>query len=381
MNTDLNEFIRNNNQELFDLLEKLCRIPAPSGQEHKRALFCKEWLEKNGAKGVYIDDAINVIVPMNCEKSDEISVFVAHTDTVFSETEEMLLTDEGDILRCPGICDDTASLAVLLISVKYFIENKIRFPKGALFVCNSCEEGLGNLRGTRQIFKDYANRISQFISFDSLFEDIANRCVGSHRYKITVSTEGGHSYLAFGKKNAIHELSKMVDEIYKIDVPVIGDSKTTYNVGIISGGTSVNTIAQQASMVCEYRSDNVQCLEKMKTKFYEIFDAARTEETEVAVEVVGERPCMMDMDTREIDRMYVTTKEIIEAVTGQKVRSIYSSTDCNIPLSLGIPSLCVGVCDGGGRHTREEWLIKSSLPKGLEIGIKIIMDLAQGAQV
>ena len=89
MNTDLNEFIRNNNQELFDLLDKLCRIPAPSGQEHKRALFCKEWLEKNGAKGVYIDDAINVIVPMNCEKSDEISVFVAHTDTVFSETEEI----------------------------------------------------------------------------------------------------------------------------------------------------------------------------------------------------------------------------------------------------------------------------------------------------
>lgn len=376
MEQHMKSFIRANEAALFQLVKDLCGIPAPSHFEHKRAAFCKEWLEGVGASGVYIDDALNVVLPIQCENSNQITVVVAHTDTVFPDLEPMPFSDEGEIWRCPSICDDTASLAVLLMCAKFLIENQVRFPKGLLLVCNSGEEGLGNLKGTRQIFQAYAGRISKFISFDSLFTAIADRCVGSHRYEVNVKTEGGHSYQAYGKKNAIAQLSGIIGEIYKIEVSEINNSKTTYNVGTISGGTSVNTIAQSASMVCEYRSDNVKCLTQMQEKFLDIFDRAQVEGVEVSVREIGQRPCMADMDTGEIEVMYETCRQIVEEVTKQKVRRIASSTDCNIPLSLGIPSICVGVCDGGGRHTREEWLVKDSLPKGLEIGIKVILALA-----
>jgi len=375
MNERIKNFVKENEAELFSLLRSLCNIPAPSHNEEKRAKFCKAWLEEVGAEGVYIDDALNVIYPLNCEGSNEISVFVAHTDTVFPDTEPMPFLDEGETLHCPSICDDTASLCVLLLCAKYLTINNIKPNGGILFVCNSCEEGLGNLKGTRQLFSDYTGRISQFISFDSLFPEIADRCVGSHRYEVEVTTEGGHSYLAFGKKNAIAALASIIDEIYKIDIPKIGDSKTTYNVGIISGGTSVNTIAQSARMLCEYRSDNVRCLSLMQNKFNEIFERFSTDEVEVKATLIGERPCMAEMDTSRIEEMFGICKNIIEQVTSVKVHAASSSTDCNIPLSLGIPAICIGVCDGGGRHTREEWLIKDSLPLGLEVGLNVIFAL------
>ena len=247
-----------------------------------------------------------------------------------------------------------------------------------VFVCNSCEEGLGNLKGTKQIFSEYEGRISQFVSFDSLFGKIATRCVGSHRYEVQVTTEGGHSYQAFGNKNAIAELSRIVDEIYKIEVPKKEGTRTSYNVGMISGGTSVNTIAQNAEMLCEYRSNDVECLSFMKKKFEEIFENAKKDDVGVSVKLIGERPCMKGVDEEKIEEMFQKCKKITEEVIGREVISALSSTDCNIPLSLGIPAICIAVCEGDGIHTREEWLKKSSLPQGLEVGIKSIIALLKG---
>ena len=204
---------------------------------------------------------LNVIFPLNCDSSDEITVFVAHTDTVFPDTESMPYFDDGEKVHCPGVADDTASVVVLLMTAKYFVENKIVPPKGVMFVCNSCEEGLGNLKGTRQLFNDYKDRIGRFISFDSNLNVVADRCVGSHRYEVEVLTEGGHSYGAFGNNNAIEKLSSLITEIYKTEVPQKPGTRTTYNVGTISGGTSINTIAQNAKMLCEYRSDDRECLD------------------------------------------------------------------------------------------------------------------------
>ena len=132
---------------------------------------------------------------------------------------------------------------------KFFLENNICPKNGIMFVCNSCEEGLGNLKGTRQLFKDYEGKISKFITFDSSLNNLYNRCVGSHRYEVTVETEGGHSFNAFGNDNAIEKLSEIVSEIYKIEIPLKEGAKTTYNVGTISGGTSINTIAQSATIM------------------------------------------------------------------------------------------------------------------------------------
>ena len=375
---EIKRFVEKNSEDMQKIFKELCHIPAPSHKEEKRAAYCKQKLEEMGAKEVIIDDALNVVLPINCEGSDNITVFVAHTDTVFPDLEPMPYSDDGKIVRCPGCGDDTASVTVLLETVRFFVEHELKPEDGFLFVCNSCEEGLGNLKGTRQIFQDYEGRIARFISFDSKLGRGANMCVGSHRYQVEVQTPGGHSFGRFGEKNAIAELAGIVAEIYKIQVPKVEGSKTTYNVGKIQGGTSVNTIAQSASMLCEYRSDNAACLAYMEETFASIFKAAEQEHVKVLVERVGNRPCCGDVDMREVQKLQRFCEEEIFAVTGKQAVFGMSSTDCNIPLSLGIPAICVGVYEGDGAHTREEWVDKTSLPAGLELAIGLAMKLMGG---
>ena len=369
MENTIKNFILKNTELMLDTLKELCHIPAPSHYEEKRAEYCKNWLEKYGAMNVYIDSAKNVIFPINCENSDKITVFVAHTDTVFPDTEPMPYYDDGEKIHCPGCGDDTASLAVLLTMAKYYIENDVKPNHGIMFVCNSCEEGLGNLKGTRQIFSDFEGRIERFVSFDSNLGSVVPKCVGSHRYEVEVLTEGGHSFGAFGNANAIEKLSNIVTEIYKINVPVSGDSKTTYNVGNISGGTSVNTIAQSAKMLCEYRSDSFECMEIMQKKFEEIFENAKSEKVTVNVTKIGDRPCG-NISDEKVQQMIDICKPIMEEVTGKEARIGKGSTDCNIPLSLGVSAVCIGVNIHKGTHTREEWVEKATLIPGLEIAIK-----------
>ena len=333
--------------------------------------YAIEWFEKNGAKGVYIDSALNVIFPLNCEGSNELTVFVAHTDTVFPDTEPMPYSDTDGVVRCPGAGDDTASLSVMMMMAKYYIEKGFVPEKGILFVANSAEEGLGNLKGTRQLFADYEGRIARFVSFDSALKIVNERCVGSHRYEVEVRTEGGHSYQAFGKKNAINELAGIVRAIYSIELPKKEGCRVTYNVGDISGGTSVNTIAQNAKMLCEYRSDDLSLLTYMQGEFARIFEAAKQEGVEVSVKKIGDRPCAAEVDPVAFAQLKDTCVKAITETIDAPLGFRSASTDCNIPLSLGIPAICIGVYSGGGAHTREEWVEKASMIPGLEIAIKV----------
>lgn len=376
---NIEKFLKENKDELYRIHKELCLIPAPSGLEDERAEYCKKLLISYGAKGVYIDEAKNVIFPLNADKSDRLTVMVAHTDTVFPDLEPMPFVDDGETIKCPGVGDDTASLAVLLLVAKFLVENGIKPENGLLIVANSCEEGLGNLKGTRQLFKDFEGRVAQFISYDAAsLRRITNNCVGSVRYEVEVKTEGGHSYGAFGNKNAIHYLSKIVNAIYELKVPEIEGERTTYNVGTIEGGTSVNTIAQNAKMLCEYRSTSSEALEIMKGKFFEIFDSVRAMGVEVNVTVVGERPSAKGVDENEIKRMCEIVSKVQKEVTGEDTAYGSGSTDCNIPLSLGVPAICFGVYVGGGAHTRGEWIKKDSMMPGLEIALKTTLDFVKG---
>lgn len=376
---DIKQFVKENEQGMYDLLKDLCLIPAPSGKEDARAAFCKEWFERIGAKGVYIDEAKNVIFPLNAEGSNELTVYVAHTDTVFPDEEPMPYSDDGEIVRCPGVGDDTASLVVMMYLAKYYVETGIIPKDGILFVANSCEEGLGNLKGTRKLFEDYAGRVKKFVSFDSSIHKINDRCVGSHRYEVEVTTEGGHSYLAFGKKNAIEVLADLIKGIYSVEPPVREGSRVTYNVGTIEGGTSVNTIAQSAKMLCEYRSDNAECIDIMQEKFTQIFHNAENDEAKISVKLVGDRPCARGVNEADLQALIAACAEVIEEVDGRAPIYASSSTDCNIPLSLGVPAVCIGVYYGGGMHTREEWIEKKSIVPGLEIAIKVAAKLNENA--
>lgn len=374
MTSDIKKYAKENYSDMVDLLKELCVIPAPSHFEDKRAEFIKKWLEDKGAKGVYIDEAKNVIYPLNCENSNEITVFAAHTDTVFPEDVHLEVIDDGEKLHCPGVSDDTASVVVMLFMAEYFIKNNIVPEKGVMFVANSCEEGLGNLKGTRQLFKDFDGRIKAFISFDCSPDIIYDKCVGSHRYEVEVLTEGGHSFGNFGNDNAIAKIAEIINEIYKIEVPKKEGTRTTYNVGTISGGTSVNTIAQSAKMLCEYRSDDRECLDFMEKRFKEIFEKARTEKIEVKVEKVGDRPCG-NIEEEKVDALEEIIVPIIEEIIDKKVKFRSASTDCNIPFSLNVAALCIGVNHHQGVHTLAECMEKESLIPGLEIAIRCGLEL------
>lgn len=359
-------------QEVHELLKALCAIPAPSHFEQARAEYCCNYLQKAGFGQAFIDEALNVICPWNCENSDRITVFAAHTDTVFPDTEPMPYYECDGKACCPGVGDDTASLAVMLVAAKHWKEQGVVPEQGIVFVCNSCEEGLGNLKGIRALMARYAGRVARLITFDSTLDIMVTGCVGSHRYRVKVETEGGHSFNRFGNENAIANLAAIIQKIYAIEVPVIGDSKTTYNVGTIEGGTSVNTIAQSAEMLCEYRSDNADCLQEMQRKFEAIFEEAQKPGVQVQVTKVGDRPCARGVQEDALQKLICRCRQVIAEKIPDPIRYHTGSTDCNIPMSLGIPAVAVGVYRGDQSHTRQEWVELESLRTGLDIAVDLI---------
>ncbi len=369
------DYLESSFDEVLELLEELCKIPAPSGHEQERAEFCKKWLEDNGAEGVLIDSALNVVYPVGCEKSNDIVVFMAHTDTVFPNVEyPMPYRHDGKYIYSPGVADDTICVVIMLIVARYIAQKKLKPARGILFVANSCEEGLGNLKGVKQIMADYAGRISEVYTFDERYDQLVNVCVGSHRYKVTFETEGGHSFTAFGNKSAIEAMSEFICRLYRKEVPVIDGSKTTYNVGIVEGGTSVNTIAQSASMMYEYRSDSRECLAEMQAFFESEIERTKADgEVKITVETIGVRPCSGEVDENKLCEMTQKAKDICQKYSGMECMVKSASTDCNIPMSMGIPAVCVGVYLGGGTHTREEYLEIESIPVGLKIAAELIL--------
>ena len=365
-----------------ELLLELCAIPAPSGLEDQRAEYILSKLHSWGIPA-FIDGAKNVISQYRGSSEDEIAVYAAHTDTVFPDLEPFEVREEGGKIYCPGCGDDTVAVAILMAALKKLHDEEAKPQRTVIFAFNSCEEGLGNLRGTRALMEAYGERTAYFITFDGDYDAVVNKSVGSHRYKVTVKTRGGHSFNDFGNLNAAAVLAEIIAGIYDIKVPGTG-SKTTYNVGLIDGGTSVNTIIQEASMLCEYRSDDYDDLMFMQDEFAGIFDRIRTkysqgaaEETaDITVELVGERPCMKEVDQQALSALTDAVAEIQKKHGGCDVEINSGSTDCNIPHSMGIPAVCAGCYIGGGAHTREEWLEAVSIATGFDITEEIVRTLS-----
>lgn len=365
-------YIEEHRQEAFDLLVELAQIPAPSNHEEQRAAFCKAWLEQQGAQSVYIDDALNVIYPVGCTANNPLTVYMAHSDVVFPDTQPLPLTIQDGKIFCPGVGDDTANVVALLMASKYIAQNNLQpSNEGVLLVINSGEEGLGNLKGSRKIMEDFGSRIREFVSLDGTSGSCVVKAVGSKRYRVAIRTEGGHSYGAFGNRNAIAYLASLIDTLYTMKVPPKG--KTTYNVGTISGGTSVNTIAQFAEMLYEFRSDERESLALMEQHFNAAIDFYRAKGVEVEVELLGERPCSGEVDMHREEALMVRATAAVLRHCGVEMDFHVGSTDCNIPLSMGIPSICTGCYVGGGAHTRKEWVEIESLLPGLKVAFELVL--------
>lgn len=369
LTNEILSYIESHADEALGLLTELAQIPAPSNHEERRAEFCLNWLRSQGAEDAYIDEALNVIYPVGDTGENNLMVFMAHSDVVFPDTTPLPLRIENGRIYCPGVGDDTANAVALLTVAGHIAREKLQ-PKGCgvLLVINSGEEGLGNLKGSRKIMADFGHRVKEFVTFDGNASAIVTKAVGSRRYRVTVKTEGGHSYGKFGAPNAIAQLAQLIARLYEVRVPAIG--KTTYNVGTVSGGTSVNTIAQSAEMLYEFRSDEREGLAFMQAQFETIVEQFRASGVQIEVDVVGDRPCGLEVDNSALARRAALA---VEKHYGLSPAFTSGSTDCNVPLSMGIPAICPGCVMGAGAHTREEYVEIDSLLPGLKVAFELIL--------
>ena len=333
---------------------ELTQIPSPPFKESARAAEYKKRLEALGLRNVRIDSIGNVIAERRGMGNGPTVVIAGHLDTVFPEGTNVTVKRDGTKLSAPGIGDDDRGLAVVLAVARAFEKTGIQTNGTVYFVGNVGEEGPGNLRGTRYLFaKELKGKIDYFISVDGTGLDIASRAVGSYRYRVTYKGPGGHSYGAFGIPNPIHALGRAIAGISDIQVPTL--PKTTFNVGIIQGGTSVNSISGDATMEVDMRSEDAASLAAVDAKVQKVLrDALAAENARwtgpraaaakltLVVDTMGIRPTGGQSDSAHIVQTAIATGKSL----GFNVTTQASSTDANIPISLGVPGIRLG---GGGK--------------------------------
>jgi tripeptide aminopeptidase len=340
------------------LARRICEVPAPTGDERARAeMVAALWRERGYTPE--IDDLGNVYVRRGRRGPRPVLMLLAHTDTVFPRSTSIVVERIGDILRGPGIGDNSLSVAAMLQALDILDELQIEPAVDIVAVADVGEEGLGNLRGARAAVERYREQLGAVIVVDGHLGQIVHEAVGSRRWRITVSGPGGHSFGDFGVPSAIHALSRIVAAIADIKVPQ--EPKTTFNVGTIEGGTSVNTIAACASALLDMRSTDVQALERLASHVRTITRQYADPGLRTELEVLGERPA------GSLSRVEPLIAAAAAALTWLDIEPEFraASTDANIPLSLQIPAVCIGITRGSGAHTLREYIQVAPIADGL----------------
>lgn len=343
---------RRNEPQIIEEQIRLCEIEAPPFREQKRAAALKAIFESLGLQNVRVDAVGNVLGERPGGSPRPHLVFSAHLDTVFPEGTNVRTTREGAVIRGPGIADDCRGLAVLTGVVRAMNEAGLKTRGTITFVGTVGEEGLGDLRGVKHLFnQELKGRIDRFVSVDGAGLGITHTAVGSRRYRVAYKGPGGHSYGAFGMANPIHALGRAIAKVSELRVPA--EPKTTFNVGRIGGGTSVNSIAFEAWMEVDLRSADQAALTALDAAALKAFDQALVEENErwgkkgqltLERKLVGDRPGGQMPPTAPI----VAAAVSVTTALGLKPMLDEGSTDSNVPISLGIPAVTI---DGGGSST------------------------------
>jgi tripeptide aminopeptidase len=335
--------------QILDEQVRLCEIPAPPFKEARRAEALRRAFETLNLKNVRIDPAGNVLGERSGSGAGPHLVFSAHLDTVFGEEVPIRMTRAGAVLKGPGISDDCRGLAVLLAVARALDDNNIVTAGPITFVGTVGEEGLGDLRGVKELFNaTLKGRIDRFVSIDGAGLGITHVGVGSLRYRVTFKGTGGHSYGDFGIANPVHALGRAIARMSDTRVPDL--PKTTFNVGRIGGGTSVNAIASEAWMEVDLRSSDRAALAALDAALQRALDGARAAENArwgnrgrltLSKELVGNRPAgRVSADSPIVQATVSVTRAL-----GLPVSLDEGSTDANLAMSLGIPAITI---DGGG---------------------------------
>jgi tripeptide aminopeptidase len=344
--------VKTNEPQTIEDQIRFCEIPAPPFKEAARGEALKRTFQELGLQNVRVDKAGNVLGYRPGLAPRPHLVLAAHLDTVFPEGTDVRVRRAGAVLRGPGIGDDCRGLAVLVAIVRAMNDAGVSTPGSMTFVADVGEEGLGDLRGMKQLFNEtLKGQVDKFVSIDGTGLGISHTFVGSLRYRVTFKGPGGHSFGAFGLANPIDALGRAVAKISDFQVPA--QPKTTFNVGRIGGGTSVNAIPFEAWMEVDMRSEDRAALASVDASFHKAVDSAVVEENArwgkpgmltVTKDLVGDRPA----GALPADAPIVKTAFEVTRALGWTASSGAGSTDANYPASLGIPSLNVG---GGGRGT------------------------------
>jgi tripeptide aminopeptidase len=352
--------LQRDNPWTLDTQAAVCQVPAPPFKESARAAWYQQALIRLGYPDTRIDSEGNVIAEL--KGGDGPTVMLAgHLDTVFPEGIDATVKRDGTRLDGIGIGDDCRGLAVVLAVAKTMKAQRLVPAGRILFVGNVGEEGAGNLRGVRHLLEqEFRGQVDYFISVDGVGQNIVSRAVGSHRYTITIAGPGGHSYGDFGMPNPTHALGRAIARIGDLDVP--DRPRTTFNVGIVRGGTSVNSIAMRAQMDIDMRSEDATSLAALDRRIRAAVDTAVAQEMArwpksttkltVTYDTIGIRPTGAQSDDAAIVRVAMATARLV----GFAPRTSASSTDANLPIAMGIPAIAI---DGGGRgdgaHSLAEW--------------------------
>jgi tripeptide aminopeptidase len=345
-------------EAVAELARRICEVPAPTGNEWERARLVASLCWSQGY-APEIDAVGNVYIRRGKREDGPVLMLLAHTDTVFPQTTPISVERQGDILRGPGIGDNSVSVAAMISALGILDELGRETDADIVAVANVGEEGLGNLLGARTAVERYRKRLGAVIALDGDLGKLVHVAVGSRRWRITVSGPGGHSYGDFGTPSAIHGLGRIIAAIAQLDVPQ--QPKTTFNVGVIEGGTSINTIAARATALLDVRSTDIAALNQVADQVRTIIEQHTGPDLRTEIEMLGERPAGM---RSQADPLVQLAAEAIKWL-GREPTYEASSTDANIPISLNIPAVCIGITQVERMHTLEEFLSVSPIGDGL----------------
>lgn len=356
-------------QELLDLCIQIQQIPAPTGDEGERARWVGARLRRCGYAEVEIDPLNNVYACVRGARRQPALLVSAHTDTVFPAGTDLAVRHAEAQRRIygPGLGDNSTGVGALLWLAGH-LRQCVPPPVDIWLVANTGEEGNGNLRGMRGAVERLGPQLGAAIVIEGMgLPRIVSRALGSRRYRIGVNAPGGHSWSDFGAASAVHVLVNLASELTRLHLPAA--PRTTFNVGVISGGTSVNSIAQSAELELDLRSEEPAALNTLVDQVQQIvrrFQTPRWRQAGVIVnaELIGDRPAGGIADEHPL--VQAATQSLIDVGVQPQLANRISSTDANVPLSRGIPSVCIGITDGGNAHRLDEWITPDLLPKGMQ---------------
>ena len=359
---------------VLELAIAIQQIPAPTFEEGERAEFVRGRFLEEGLQDVSIDGAGNVLARLPGGNARPL-VVTAHLDTVFPRGTDLRLTRDpstslplqglrragSERIHGPGIGDNSLGVAALFGLVWTLRERGTRLAGDVWFVANTCEEGLGDLRGMKAVVEKFKSAVTGYLIIEGMaLGHIYHRAVAVQRYRISAQTAGGHAWSDYGQPSAVHELAALTTQIASLPLPLV--PRSTLNVGKITGGTSINTLAAEASLELDMRSESPQALADLVSRVDALVETANRSGVRVDAEGIGQRP------GGSVPAHHALVELAVACLRAQGVEPslIGGSTDANVPLSRGLPALVMGVTTGGSAHTLGEFVDVELVARGLE---------------